>query len=85
MTMTTTRWDVQVFLSEEDGTTHAQARLFSSHPRHLTASASARLAPGDPQDVPEVGFELATARALISLGEKLLHTAQDDVAALNQT
>ena len=29
MTMTTTRWDVQVFLSEQDGVTHAEARLFS--------------------------------------------------------
>ena len=85
MTMTTTRWDVQVFLSEQDGITRAEARLFSSHPRHLTASASARLAPGDPRDVPEVGYELATARALINLGEKLLLTAQDDVAELNQT
>ncbi len=85
MTMTTTRWDVQVYLSEQDGVTHAEARLFSTHPQHLTATGSARLAPGDPQDVPEVGYELATARALISLGEKLLHTAEDDVTALNQT
>jgi hypothetical protein len=85
MELTTTRWDVQVFLSEKDGTTHAQARLFSSRPQHLTATGTAKLAPGDPQDVPEVGYELATARALLNLGEQLLRAAQEDVDALDQT
>jgi hypothetical protein len=84
MELTTTRWDVQVFLSEKDGTTRAEARLFSGLPRHLTATGTARLAPDDPQDVPEVGYELATARALLNLGEQLLRTAKDDVDALNQ-
>ncbi len=85
MELTTTRWDVQVFLSEKDGNTHATARLFSSRPRHLTATGTAKLAPGDPQDVPEVGYELATARALVNLGEELLRIAEEDVAALTET
>ena len=85
MELTTTRWDVQVFLSERDGTTHAEARLFSSRPQHLTATGTAKLAPGDPVDVAEVGYELAAARALMNLGEQLLQTAKDDVDALDQT
>ncbi len=84
MELTTTRWDVQLLLSEQDGTTHAEARLLNGLTRNLTARGIARLAPDDPQDVPEVGYELAAARALVSLGEQLLRTAEDDVDALNR-
>ena len=84
MDLTTTRWDVQVFLSEQDGTTHAKARLFSLRREHLTGTGTARLAPEDHIDVAEIGFELACARALINLGEQLLQVAQGDVDALAQ-
>jgi hypothetical protein len=84
MELTTTRWDVQVFLSEQDGTTHAEARLFSSRREHLSGSGTARLSPQDHVDVAEIGYELATARALISLGEQLLQVAEGDVEALAQ-
>ena len=84
MDLTTTRWDVQVFLSEQDGGTHAEARLFSSRREHLAGTGTARLSPEDHVDVAEIGYELATARALISLGEQLLHVAEDDVEALRQ-
>jgi hypothetical protein len=84
MDLTTTRWDVQVFLSEKDGITHAEARLFSSRREHLSGTGAARLSPADHIDVAEIGYELATARALISLGEQLLHVAERDVEALAQ-
>lgn len=84
MEMTTTRWDVQVFLSEQDGTTHAEARLFSSRRDHLSGKGTARLSPEDHMDVAEIGYELATARALVDLGERLLHVAQGDIEALAQ-
>ena len=84
MEMTTTRWDVQVFLSEQDGTTHAEARLFSSHREHLSGTGTARLSPEDHMDVAEIGYELATGRALVDLGERLLRVAQGDIEALAQ-
>jgi hypothetical protein len=85
MELTTTRWDVHLFLSEQDGITNAEARLFSSRREHLSGTGTARLAPQDHVDVAEIGYELAAARALISLGEQLLSVAEDDVEALNQT
>jgi hypothetical protein len=84
MELTTTRWDVQVFLSELDGTTHAEARLFSSRREHLSGTGIARLSPEDHMDVAEIGYELATARALVDLGERLLRVAEADVEALAQ-
>ncbi|MBF4767191.1 DUF1876 domain-containing protein [Nocardioides agariphilus] len=82
--MTTTRWDVQVFLSEQDGTTHAEARLFSSRRDHLSGTGTARLSPEDHMDVAEIGYELATARALVDLGERLQRVAHGDIEALAQ-
>jgi hypothetical protein len=84
MELTTTRWDVQVFLSERDGTTHAEARLFSSRREHLSGTGTATLSSEDHVDVAEIGYELATARALQNLGERLLHVAQADIEALSQ-
>ena len=84
MELTTTRWDVQVFLSEKDGTTHAEARLFSSRREHLSGTGTAKLSPADHVDVAEIGYELATGRALVSLGEQLLQVAEADVEALAQ-
>ncbi|WP_228499639.1 dsRBD fold-containing protein [Nocardioides agariphilus] len=84
MEMTTTRWDVQVFLSEQDGTTHAEARLFSSRRDHLSGTGTARLSPEDHMDVAEIGYELATARALVDLGERLQRVAHGDIEALAQ-
>lgn len=84
MELTTTRWDVQVFLSEQDGTTRAEARLFSSRREHLSGTGTAKLSAEDHIDVAEIGYELATARALIDLGERLRRVAEADVEALAQ-
>jgi hypothetical protein len=84
MELTPTRWDGPVFLSEKDGTTHAEARLSSSRREHLSGTGTARLSPEDHVDVAEIGYELATARALMDLGERLRHVAQADIEALAQ-
>ena len=84
MELTTTTWTVELYLSERDGVTHAEARLLTGLPEPLTATGTARLAPNDPVDVAEIGYELAAARALTSLGDKLLATARLDVDALNE-
>jgi len=83
MELTTTTWTVEVFLSERDGRTCAEARLHTGLPEPLTATGFARLSPEDRTDVAEIGYELAAARALAQLGQLLLATAQLDVDALN--
>ena len=75
----TTTWQVEILLGEVDGRTHGSARLRSPATRHLVGVGVAHLNPRDP-DVPEIGFELATARALSRLGHQLLEVAADDIA-----
>jgi len=82
MEMSTQTWTVELLLSDRDGVTHAAARLLSGLPHPLTATGDARLSPHDPVDVAEIGYELAAARALTSLGRVLLQTATDDVDGL---
>ena len=76
--LTAKRWTVEVFISEHDGRTHAEARLHTSDDTHLSARGTARRDPQD-ADVPEIGDELATARALSELAHKLLHAAALDI------
>lgn len=71
-------WSVEVLIGERDGQTHAEARLRTKDDTHLTAVGRARLRPTD-RDVPEIGAELATARALADLSHQLLQAAIDDI------
>jgi hypothetical protein len=71
-------WSVEVLIGERDGQTHAEARLRTHDDTHLTAVGRARLRPTD-RDVPEIGAELATARALADLSHQLLQAAVDDI------
>jgi hypothetical protein len=82
MNETAARWSVEIFLSEIDGHSHAEARLVSGAKTPLTATGTARLSERDPLDVPEIGYELATARALRSLADKLSRAAAEDVQAI---
>ncbi|MGA8246891.1 MAG: dsRBD fold-containing protein [Nocardioides sp.] len=83
MNETVTRWSVQLYLSEVDGHTHAEARLLSGVEPPLSATGTAALNEKDRLDVPEIGYELAAARALQALAEALQATAADDVQALS--
>ena len=76
------RWNVEIYLSDRDGTSHAEARLMSGRTPPLHAAGAARLHEHDPLDVPEIGYELAAGRALHELADLLLETADDDVAAV---
>lgn len=82
--LTTRTWPVSVFLTESEGHTHAEAVLNSGAEVPLRGTGSARCNPAD-QDVPEIGDELATARALADLSAHLLRAAADDVAAVLAT
>jgi hypothetical protein len=77
----TKNWKVDIFIGERDQMTHAEARLMPNHHVTLTGSGVARLNPTD-RDVPEVGDELAVARALSDLARRLLVSAAEDIEGL---
>lgn len=76
--LTAKEWSVRIFISEHDGNTRAVARLDTGAGTNLTGTGLARLSPAD-NDVPEIGDELAAARALADLSTRLMQTADDDV------
>jgi hypothetical protein len=77
----TKTWHVDVYIGEREGMTHAEARLRPDGNVTLVGSGIARLNPTD-RDVPEIGDELATARALSDLAHRLLHAAAEDIEAI---
>jgi hypothetical protein len=78
---TVKRWTVEVFINENDGRTSAQARLHTGEDAHLVGLGQARVHPTD-RDVPEIGDELAAARALSDLSHALLAAAAGDIEAV---
>lgn len=72
------RWDVEIFVGEQDGRTYAEARLHTELGDRIVGIGRARVSPDD-FDVPEIGDEIAVARALSDLGHKLLLTAAGDI------
>jgi hypothetical protein len=79
----TRRWDVAIHISEADGRTHARAVLTSGEAAEVVGVGEARLNPVD-SDVPEIGAELATSRALSSLGHALLELAIADIEQMTR-
>ncbi|HVQ89705.1 MAG TPA: DUF1876 domain-containing protein [Mycobacteriales bacterium] len=79
--MHTTRWTVSISLFEEGDLTKAAAVLHTDDTERLHGHGSARRNPRDPA-VPEVGDELAAARALSDLAHQLLHAAITDIETI---
>jgi len=75
----TRSWTVEITISEheDERRTHAEAVLHSSRPP-LRGEGDARRRPSD-REVPEIGDELATARALADLAYKLLDVSAGDI------
>lgn len=72
--MTTSKvWSIEVFLTEDPDRTRADAVLQVGD-RQFLGFGRAKRNPVDP-DVPHIGEELATARALSDLSNRLLHAA----------
>lgn len=69
----TMEWTVRVDLSEEDGTTKAEAVLDTGTAK-LTGHGIARCSPQDP-DVPTIGDELAASRAMRDVASQLMTVA----------
>jgi hypothetical protein len=75
-------WTVEIKISEHDDErrTHAEAVLRSVRP--LTRGEGDALRRPSDKDVPEIGAELATARALADLAYKLLDVTAGDIEQL---
>ena len=78
--MHTRTWHLDVYLFEHEDHTRADAVLRTDAGTELRHEGFARRHPGD-RDVPEIGDELATCRALAGLAHDLLDAAISDVAA----
>jgi hypothetical protein len=74
-------WHVEIFIYEDDDTTSARAVLHSSAPGHPEGIGRTRRSPDDVA-VPEIGDEVATARALHHLADTLLGVASEDIEAI---
>jgi Domain of unknown function (DUF1876) len=79
--MTTKRWTVEIAIDEHENRTRAVARLVAADHTNLTGTGTARLNPTD-RNVPEIGDELAVARALSELAHRLLHEAATDIESV---
>ncbi|MEU8007263.1 DUF1876 domain-containing protein [Catellatospora sp. NPDC049111] len=73
------RWNIEVFVGEDEGRTYAEARMLDDEVGdRLIGVGRAKLNPDD-RDIPEIGDELAVARALSDLGHRLLVVAAGDI------
>jgi hypothetical protein len=72
------RWSADIVIGENDGQTYAEARLHTEIGDQLVGVGRAWLSPDD-YDIPEIGDEVAVARALNDLGHRLLITAAGDI------
>ena len=74
----TKQWSITVDIDEQDDTTLAHVSIRSPAGHDVTGVGQAQRNPLDPS-VPEIGDELAVARALRNLAERLLHTTENDI------
>jgi hypothetical protein len=72
------QWMVSIEIDEHEGRTPAVAHLHTRDPDRLVGVGLARLAPTD-RDVPEIGAEVAVARALSDLAARLVQAASEDI------
>lgn len=75
-----TTWTVQLQLSDQGGHTRAEARLLAGTHAWPPVAGRAELSPHDPEDVAEVGYELAAGRALVELGSQLVEAGLADAS-----
>jgi uncharacterized protein DUF1876 len=82
----TRTWTVDITISEHDDErrTWAEAVLHSGARPELRGHGEARRRPND-REVPEIGDELATARALADLAYQLLDATSGDIEQFTHT
>ena len=74
----TKQWSITVDIDEHDDTTLAHVSIRTPAGHDVTGVGQAQRNPLDPS-VPEIGDELAVARALRNLAERLMHTTENDI------
>jgi hypothetical protein len=74
-------WHVDVDVFEMGDHTAAHAVLRAEAARNLDASGEARRNPAD-VEVPEIGDEIAVARAVRHLSDRLFEAASSDIAGI---
>jgi hypothetical protein len=74
-------WEVRVSIFGSDDDAEATVVLLSDSPTHLTAHGHSHRSDVD-RVVPEIGDEVAVARALRRLADQLLETAAGDIEQL---
>lgn len=74
-------WHVDLYLYEGDESTAAHAVLHGASQKLLGGHGAARHRASE-ANVPEIGDEVAVARALRGLADRLLATASDDMSAI---
>ena len=74
-------WSVDIYIDEHEETRHtrAEARLHTGDPTEVRGVGTSWRNPYD-REVPEIGDELAVARALADLAENLHAASRLDVA-----
>ncbi len=79
------RWRVEIFIDEheDERRTRAEARLYTDDKTHLRGVGTAHRNPAD-VEIPEIGDEVAVARALFALGHELLLAAAGDIEGVAQ-
>ncbi len=75
-------WTVHVDIDEHEDRTRAVARLSRGEDQSLAGTGLARLNPAD-RNVPQIGDELAVARALSELSHLLLDVAARDIEQIS--
>lgn len=77
---TSKQWRVDIVIDEhsDERKTRAEARLHNPDETGLTGEGVARRSPWD-TEIPQIGDELAVARALSDLAHKLLEAAAGDI------
>jgi Rv2632c-like len=75
------QWTVEVYISEDDSNTLARAVLCTRDSKKIIGTGRARRRPTDPP-VPEIGDEIAVARALADLADRLSGVAAADVSQM---
>jgi hypothetical protein len=74
-------WQVRISVFGSDDDSEASVVLLADSPTHLTAHGHSHRSDYD-RDVPEIGDEVAVARALRRLADQLLETATEDIEAV---
>ena len=77
----TKQWSVTVEIDEEENTTMANANLRTPAGLEVTGVGKADRNPHD-SNITAIGDELAVARALRNLSERLLHATEKDITSV---